>query len=125
MAVRHGSDLGQMGDAEHLTAPGDHCQLFGYLLRRPAADSHIDLVKNHSVHSVLIRKHRLDRQHHAGKLAPGGYFLKRAQRLTGIHGNQKANFIKSILGGLLLLKANVKLDIQEIQVQKDCCDLLF
>ena len=55
MGIRHRRNLREMCDTDNLVRPSQHVHLLGNHLRRPAADSAVDLIKNQRPHRILIR----------------------------------------------------------------------
>ncbi len=76
--MRLSRDLRKMGDAEDLTAagfigaPGRFPAASPYLPGSAAADTGIDFIEYEGVDVVGVGQDRLDGEHHAGQLAPGG-----------------------------------------------------
>ena len=68
-AVTACADLRQVRDADDLTAFREDPQLLRYHLCSPPTDTGVNLIKNHRINSILIRQHRLNRQHNSGKLS--------------------------------------------------------
>ena len=84
MRTSHGRKLWQMRDAQHLLMAGKLCQLFSYLLCRPAGHAGVHLVKNQRSDLLLLCQHIFQCQHNAGQLAAGGDFGNWAQRFSGV-----------------------------------------
>ena len=125
MLIRHRCNLRQMRDAQKLMIFCDHSHLLGDLLRRTAADSCVDLVKNQRFHRILVCHNCLDRQHDSRQLTAGCHTRKRPERKPRICGNHKADLVSSVFIWLgKLLKCDLKTDIQKIQVYQRRHDLI-
>ena len=66
MAVRHGSDLWQMGNADNLMVSGDDRQLFRHLLGCTAADAGVNLIKDQGRNIIAVCQYSFDSQHNTG-----------------------------------------------------------
>ena len=93
MAVGHGGNLRQVGNADNLMAPGDYTKLFRNHLGRPAADPGINFIKNQGGNIICLGQHRFHRQHDARQLTAGGNHAERSDRLSRIGGDHKFRFI--------------------------------
>src|SRR5208337_3370158 len=123
MVVGKGSDLRQVGDAEHLLGPRKLLQLLAHGFGSAPSDAAVNLVENQgpldrasaAAVAPTSRTHplprngregwgtpilscfnrRLQRQHHARKLAAGSDLLDRPERLSGIGGDEVLNLIEA------------------------------
>ena len=125
MDIRHGGQLREMGDAEHLLAAADLGQLLRHLLGSPAGDTGIHLVENQGADVLLFGEDILQGQHDPGQLTAGGDLCDGLQVLPGIGGHQEADGVTAILSGLLGLKANFKADLLHIQLPELRLDALL
>ncbi len=95
MVIRRGSDLGQMGDAQHLVVTGQFPDFLRDLFSRLAADPGIDLVEDDRVDPVLFCQHAAKGQHQTRKFAAGRYSGQGFDRFAAVGGKQKFQLIET------------------------------
>ena len=98
LPVGQRGDLGQMGDAKHLTAPADGIQLLAHPAGGPAGNTGVHLVKHRSDPLFPGGKDIFHGQHDAGKLAAGSHLAERLQILAHVGGKQEAHAVGALFG---------------------------
>ena len=74
---------------------------FGKGVCGTAADAGVNFIKNQRRNIVVIRQHRLNRQHNSGQLAAGRYHMKRLRFFSHIGGNQKLGLVGAVFRVIL------------------------
>ena len=125
VGVRHGGQLGQMGDAQHLLPAADLGQLLRHLLGRPAADAGVHLVEHQRADGLLLCQHVFQGQHDPGQLAAGGDPGDGLQILPGVGGHQEPDGVAAVGARLLLPEVDGKADLVHVQVPELRLDALL
>ena len=108
-------DLGQMCDHQKLSGLCQLLQQLPDLLGGDPADPHIDLIENKRRRIRRIRKSRLQRQHHPGKLTAGCNLMQRLCFLPEIRRQHEYRFIPSVCLDLIpFTEFRIKLHMREI-----------
>ena len=120
MAVLHGCDLGQVGDAEDLMIFGQPSHAAGDLPGGLSAYTSVDLIKNKGVNIILAGEDCLERKHDPGELASAGDLLERPQRFSGIHGDMHGHMVPAFRSRVISvgLHSDREFHAQEVEFQE-------
>ena len=104
-------DLRQVGDAHYLGGFAKLAQQFAHYGGGRTADTHVHFIENQRRSFHFTGGDHLNRQRDTGKLAAGGHFRERLQRLPRVCGDAEIDAIGAFRCQMVLLKQDVNREL--------------